>query len=192
MQLPNLERLILRDLSIDYLPEFIFNLHKLTYFDIGKNCLRILPSEIAQTKIKTLIIDENRFISGIPNKVYEMKSLTHLNANNTAITGEINNEIQKLTNLESLELHCCDITNFSNVTNLKSLTYLDLSENEIYMIPKTIHLLANLEYLNLSNNSLIVLASVILAIDFFKSFVKEYNQGNSGNDLEISGTSSCV
>lgn len=100
-------------------------------------------------------ISSNR---GLASAIYSLTLLNYLEVSQCPSLTEIHEDIQHLTNLQSLILCRNKLTSIPNVVgNLKSLKVLDLSVNNLRVLPEGITQLKELNTLNVSCNSLEVL-----------------------------------
>ncbi|XP_044066910.1 leucine-rich repeat-containing protein 47 [Siniperca chuatsi] len=95
---------------------------------------------------------------GLDSAIYSLTLLNYLEVSQCPSLTEIHEDIQHLTNLQSLILCRNKLTSIPNVVgNLKSLKVLDLSVNNLRVLPEGITQLRELNTLNVSCNSLEVL-----------------------------------
>ncbi|XP_035512005.1 leucine-rich repeat-containing protein 47 [Morone saxatilis] len=95
---------------------------------------------------------------GLSSDIYSLTLLNYLEVSQCPSLTEIHEDIQHLTNLQSLILCRNKLASIPNVVgNLKSLKVLDLSVNNLRVLPEGITQLKELNTLNVSCNSLEVL-----------------------------------
>lgn len=95
---------------------------------------------------------------GLTSAIYSLTLLNYLEVSQCPSLTEIHEDIQHLTNLQSLILCRNKLASVPNVVdNLKSLKVLDLSVNNLKVLPDGITRLRELNTLNVSCNSLEVL-----------------------------------
>uniref|UniRef100_A0A3Q3XGY2 B3/B4 tRNA-binding domain-containing protein n=1 Tax=Mola mola TaxID=94237 RepID=A0A3Q3XGY2_MOLML len=95
---------------------------------------------------------------GLASAIYSLTLLNYLEVSQCPSLTEIHEDIQQLTNLQSLILCRNKLASIPNVVDsLKSLKVLDLSVNNLKVLPEGITLLKELNTLNVSCNSLEVL-----------------------------------
>ncbi|XP_054464640.1 leucine-rich repeat-containing protein 47 [Anoplopoma fimbria] len=95
---------------------------------------------------------------GLSSSIYSLKLLNYLEVSQCPSLTEIHEDIQRLTNLQSLILCRNRLSSIPNVVGqLKSLKVLDVSANNLSALPEGITHLKELTTLNVSCNSLQVL-----------------------------------
>lgn len=95
---------------------------------------------------------------GLTSAVYSLTLLNYLEVSQCPSLTEIHEDIQRLTNLQSLILCRNKLASIPNVVeHLKSLKVLDLSVNNLQILPEGITQLKELNTLNVSCNHLEVL-----------------------------------
>lgn len=95
---------------------------------------------------------------GLTSAIYSLTLLNYLEVSQCPSLTEIHDDIQKLTNLQSLILCRNKLASIPNVVdNLKCLKVLDLSVNNLKVLPEGITQLRELNTLNVSCNCLEVL-----------------------------------
>lgn len=95
---------------------------------------------------------------GLDSSIYSLTLLNYLEVSQCPSLTEIHEDIQHLTNLQSLILCRNKLASIPNVIgNLKSLKVLDLSVNNLKVLPEGVSQLKELNTLNVSCNSLEVL-----------------------------------
>lgn len=95
---------------------------------------------------------------GLASALYSLTLLNYLEVSQCPSLTEIHEDIQHLTNLQSLILCRNKLSSIPSVVgNLKSLKVLDLSVNNLSVLPEGITQLKELNTLNVSCNSLEVL-----------------------------------
>uniref|UniRef100_UPI0037E8F4EF leucine-rich repeat-containing protein 47 n=1 Tax=Semicossyphus pulcher TaxID=241346 RepID=UPI0037E8F4EF len=95
---------------------------------------------------------------GLTPDIYSLALLNYLEVSQCPSLTEIHEDIQRLTNLQSLILCRNKLASVPNVVaNLKSLKVLDLSVNNLSVLPEGITQLKELNTLNVSCNNLAVL-----------------------------------
>ena len=140
----NLEKLNIKENSLDELSTNITHLKNLNSLNLGKNKLTTLSESIVGLDNLThLHLHTNKF-QNIPIEVLSMEQLIHLCIQDNEIK-VISKEIGKLTNLEELYLHKNNLEELpkeiSKLTNLKTLY---LHDNKLLKLPDDIVNLSNL------------------------------------------------
>ncbi|XP_052209282.1 disease resistance protein RUN1-like [Diospyros lotus] len=174
LMLPNLERLILEScVRLVKVHESIGHLEKLIFLSL-RNCqnLRKLPEIIYKLKsLGTLDISGCTNLENVSAELDNMDSLTVLHADGTrisqllCITPEVKawpwqsslrscpeTSLSFLQSLVHLSLENCNLSDDgfpSEFGNLSSLRRLNLSNNAMYCLPKSIRFLSRLEHLSL-------------------------------------------
>lgn len=112
------------------IPEFIAELHRLQYLDVGSNLLSDLPQNLSNLLyLREVVISNNKFTK-IPESIYEVESLEILLASDNQIV-EINVPgLAKLKRLATLDLGNNNIGHVPpELGNLKQLRNLELKGN---------------------------------------------------------------
>ncbi|KAI5094937.1 leucine-rich repeat-containing protein 2, partial [Silurus meridionalis] len=118
--------------QIQKLPEYIEQFVDLCVLDLSKNRLTQLPAEIGKlAKLKELNVNYN-MLSSIPPELGECENLQKL-------------EMTANFNLSDLPFE---------LSSLKKLQHLDLSENKFATIPVSVLRMSSLQWLDISKNSL--------------------------------------
>ncbi|XP_058498825.1 leucine-rich repeat-containing protein 47 [Solea solea] len=95
---------------------------------------------------------------GLTSSIYSLKLLNYLEVSQCPSLTQIHEDVQRLTNLQSLILCRNKLSSFPSVIGkLKSLKVLDLSVNNLTVLPEGIEHLGELNTLNVSCNRLDVL-----------------------------------
>ena len=144
----NLKNLILKNNKIEDLEETFSSLTQLTYVDASYNLIGQLPS-ISSKQIVSLILCRNRI-----------------------------NEIETFDGLEvlkNLDLSYNKIKKLPNCSSLKSLKFLDLSNNELENIEESLYFCNQISSLNLSSNFIQELSKHIQNLNNLKIFDCQVN-----------------
>ena len=158
--LPNLERLILSDIKVTFLPGLTFS-HlgtlKLT------NCkIELLTNSIFNyTNLKFLDLSFNKILR-IPNAISRLVDLNTFYICNNSLT-----KVNK---------------NLSYLTNLRSINFLG---NEIEKIPKSISSLTNLQLISFSNNNIKYIPEFLFHLPSLKSISLNKNKIQSIPDCTL-------
>ncbi|KAG7343128.1 two component regulator [Nitzschia inconspicua] len=98
---------VVQEIWLGTLPTEIFSIHNLTLFDIvyAQGVAGSIPTEIGlATNLEILQLGGNGFDGLIPEELYQLTLLTHLDLFECAFSGPISTSIAKLSNLNSLDL----------------------------------------------------------------------------------------
>jgi Leucine-rich repeat (LRR) protein len=175
IELPSLERLIIRGCGITYLPPEINRFINLEKLVIPENRLQMVPPEIGDLrKLENLMLYKNQ-LDDLPDEIYNLTYLIWLDVyyNNLKYISpdisklhnleilylsfnkirELPESIGEMTNLKELYLHHNQLRELpESISNLKNLKYLHVYENHLTLFPHSVLELRNLEELNLSDN----------------------------------------
>ncbi|KAL4594474.1 hypothetical protein ACB092_12G023500 [Castanea dentata] len=155
---PNLEKLVLNGcIKLHEVHPSIMVLKRLTLLDL-ENCksLRRLPSKFEMESLEILILSGCSKIKRIPEFMENMKSLSKLHLNATAIT-KLPSSIEHLTNLTSLHLRDCkNLVCLPNIfCSFKSLKDINLAGcSKLDGLPEQLWNVESLEKLNVSGITL--------------------------------------
>ncbi|XP_007900957.1 volume-regulated anion channel subunit LRRC8D-like [Callorhinchus milii] len=147
--------------------EFLKELRYLKVLSINSNLSKI-PFNVlyvAPHLFKLSIQNNNSSLAMFQN-LGNMVNLAQLDLQNCALK-KIPRGILHLYNLRELNLQYNELTvieEISSFQHLRRLSCLKLCFNQINMIPKTINLLSNLEYLYISNNYILILPTNLFSI----------------------------
>ena len=207
----------LQDFTVDHnllteCPEFIGQLTLLENIDLSFNHLSALPSSIGFLKNLSKLSVTNNKLSQLPREIGSLKNLVCLDVTHNQLsslpveTGHMprlkqlylrHNNIGELPvfafSNELKELHIGNnyITVFSkqHMEGLKSVCVLDLRDNKIHAISEDIVVMQCLERLDVSNNDLSSLPSVLGVMENLKSIVLDGNPLKSlRRDIIMRGT----
>ncbi|XP_031399685.1 receptor-like protein EIX2 isoform X2 [Punica granatum] len=133
----NLEYIDLSQNSIESpIPESLPQLSSLKYLFLSDNKLTgRIPESIGQlSNLEYIDLSENSIESPIPESLPQLSSLKYLFLSNSKLTGRIPESIGQLSNLVQLHLSnnlLKGVVTELHLANLSSLTYLDISSNEL-------------------------------------------------------------
>jgi Leucine-rich repeat (LRR) protein len=154
----NLKELYLNRNGIDKVPENIQLLSQLQTFSAKENLLKSYPNSLYKlTNLKELDFGVNQLkeVSKGIGKLTQLKTL-RLNSNwkNNLDTKNLFDEIDELINLETLELFSCQSVKEipETISKLKKLKKLDLDNNLLEKLPKSILSMTQLKILRVSTN----------------------------------------
>ncbi|XP_075648911.1 disease resistance protein Roq1-like isoform X2 [Castanea sativa] len=169
---PNLEKLVLNGcIQLLEVHPSIMVLKRLTLLDL-ENCksLRRLPSKFEMESLEILILSGCSKIKRIPEFMGNMKSLSKLHLNATAIT-KLPSSIEHLTNLASLHLRDCKnlLCLPSIICSFKSLKDINLAGClKLDGLPENLWNVESLEKLNVSGITLRELPSSVVMLENLK------------------------
>jgi Leucine-rich repeat (LRR) protein len=124
------------------IPFELLSLPQLTLVDLSHNLLSGFELR-NETQLTSPVVGENQ--------------LTRLDLSANKLRGQIPNSVFNLKNLETLDLsnnYLTGIVEFDEFVTLKNLTTLDISGNQLSEFPNFLRNQHELEYLNLSNNTI--------------------------------------
>ncbi|KAL3323065.1 hypothetical protein AABB24_040260, partial [Solanum stoloniferum] len=158
-----LQKLIFVDLSYNSLngtiPSWVFSLPLLSSVSLQHNRFRGLADEVIKTNptLKELHLSNNQLSGSFPQSLVNLTNLETLGISSNNITIDEGMNITFLS-LSSLFLSSCELKDFPHfLRNVKTLVYLDISNNKICgQIPNWFSGMRwdSLQFLNLSHNSL--------------------------------------
>ncbi|KAJ0032665.1 hypothetical protein NQD34_002746 [Periophthalmus magnuspinnatus] len=150
--LRHLQKLSLEHNQLGSLPDSVGRLSCLRLLDCNNNQLTTLPSSLAQmTSLEQLFLRQNRLTLVPPLPSDSLKEL-YLADNQISTLGS--EQMSGLSVLSSLELRGNKISTLPEGALPSTLTRLDLSNNDIGILPPTLGLLPNLTVLLLEGNPL--------------------------------------
>lgn len=141
------------------IPESIGNWTKLKGFYIDNNAFEgMLPNAIGKfTNFENLTINNNKFTS-LPDSIGNLSNLQQIVAN-TNLINSIPASISKLSKLFRLDLMNNKLTTLPDIGTMPALWDLNLSYNQISVLPESFGKLVKVSTLNLNNNQLTELPS---------------------------------
>ncbi|KAI3970193.1 hypothetical protein MKW92_015313 [Papaver armeniacum] len=170
-----IERVVLCDRELRYLPEEFGKIRGLVSLDLSTNQLQVIPDSISRLeKLEELNLSSN-ILESLPDSIGLLVNLKYLNVSTNELKAfpgsiircrslvELDARFNKLTylptkigelvNLQKLLVGFNKIRSLpSSICEMKSLRHLDAHFNELRGLPDTIGLLTNLEILNVSSN----------------------------------------
>ena len=134
--------------------------------------LKSIPAEVFQlTDLETLILTGNS-LDGIGDEIEKLQSLKTLHLVNCNLSSaSISSKLWGLPNLKVLNLCKNSLDNIDNVASLKSLTFLNVSQNELMEIPENICELENLEVFDISSNNISAIPNSLSKLPNLKKIV---------------------
>ncbi len=128
-------------------PMFSSSLKFLKLFDLSGNNLRTLPASINGLKHLEHLNLSKCGLMGYPEILNELVSLKHLDISCNPDLSTISRNIDNLSLLEYLDVSKCNLTEVPPISNLTSLSYLNMDSNEIGIFPEYLQNLRQLQYL---------------------------------------------
>ncbi len=153
-ELACLEKLILRDTSLQSLTQAIGKLKNLKFLDLSGNNLNDLPESIGDLENLIVLFLSNNKLESLPDSIGNLKNLRflHLNSNMLRTLPESFGELSKLVKLELVDTPLQNLPR--SIGQLADLRLLDLRDNKIRQIPSSIGGLVSLEKLDIRFNNL--------------------------------------
>ncbi len=140
--------------------------------------LAIIPPAVfelpAYKGLTSLNVSRNA-IATIPNELERLTALTSLFGNTNNIS-RLPSAVGSLRNLTTLSLQRNRLTDLTPLTDVPSLTELELQENMLEALPDSLARLTNLRYLNLNKNRLRSLPTSICSITTLQAINVTDNQ----------------
>ena len=149
---PSLSTLILTSNLVTKIPK-LGSLKQLKVLDLSGNRLTVCENIEGNQNLRRLLLSKNRIHSIVLHKPLSALSMIDLRYNQI----DQMNFGRMFPNLTSIHLDHCFISSFSGLNEMKTLKRVTLSFNKI--ADNQVLSLPNLEYLNVSNNSLVSLVS---------------------------------
>jgi internalin A len=159
-QLTNLTSLNLSNNKINTLPESIGQLSNLTFLNLSNNKINTLPESIGQLPNLTFLELWDNQLSILPESIGKLNNLTSLNIGLNRLQ-ELPASISSLSKIVALSVtfnHCSELQSIGNLTSINEL---DISGNQIKILPEWLSKLENITSLDLSYNQLETLPSWI-------------------------------
>ncbi|KAL4240866.1 hypothetical protein ACF0H5_001651 [Mactra antiquata] len=182
-ELENSKGVIVLNLShnnIEMLPNLLFvNLLDLTYLDLSNNNLETLPPQMRRlTSLQTLILNNNPLVHAQLRQLPAMTSLQMLHMRNTQRTlANFPSGLDSLNNVLDVDLSRNDLPRIPEpLYKLKSLTHLNLADNQISELSLLIDTWVNLQTLNLSRNKIQTLPASFHKLQSLKRLYLNSNQ----------------
>jgi Leucine-rich repeat (LRR) protein len=180
-QLRSLETLEVRMSSVqgDTMPEVLrrmTGLTSLTYTELGSSAFTV-PGWLSElTQLTALDLSHNRFFGDWPMSIFALHNLRDLSMNNANLSSAIPEEITKLKRLVQLDLS--DNYNFDSPAFLGRLThlrYLRMHNNAISFVPSAWGSLVNLRSLGLFGNLITCLPQTMRELPYITSPEQDLN-----------------
>ncbi|KAM4693289.1 DISP complex protein LRCH3 isoform 1-T1 [Discoglossus pictus] len=148
----SLESLNLYQNCIRYVPEATLNLQALTFLNISRNQLTLLPGYLCSLPLKVLIASNNK-LDSLPEEIGSLRYLTELDVSCNEIQ-TIPTHIGKLESLRDLNIRRNHLLQLPEELAELPLVRLDFSCNKITRIPVCYRNLRHLQTITLDNNPL--------------------------------------
>ena len=144
------------------------------------------------TQLESLDLSNSPSITEIPNFVYTLKGLKHLNISSTGISNFNSQLCQSLTQLESLIGQNNSYKNNEipfHTFCLQNLKTLDMTASRLFYIDEYLYYLQNLERLNIADNQLF---SLPFSIQFMNQLKEVDLRNNVFENDDINQLHSCT
>jgi leucine-rich repeat protein SHOC2 len=188
-----LEVLILYNLNIETIPSEVWMMTKLRHLSLNCNKLSFIPSELSCLSNLTHLDLNSNQITHLSNQINKLTQLQILNLSSNRLT-QFPDDISSLLHLSELWIDDNKLNQFPSqlppnlvhlnlgrnlITSISSTTFssltrlesLNLSGNQITILPTQIGLLTSLQELNLRNNKLSFIPSDLVSEKKHNSFV---------------------
>lgn len=164
--MPNLQRLFLRNNNIQKLSGDLTNLPLINYLDLSNNnfsdimrLAEIVDSIKSITSLKTLLL-MNCNINALPLAVQDLMSVEALYLNNNLLDPGQCEVLGEMAALKNLYISACNLSTLpQNLINSNTLQVLNAANNNLSIVPEMIKDIPNLEDLDLTNNGITNLPS---------------------------------
>ncbi|XP_004309139.1 PREDICTED: uncharacterized protein LOC101292172 [Fragaria vesca subsp. vesca] len=153
------------------------------------NEIRELPNKLVCSKLKILLLQQNRYVNSIPESFLEcLNELTVLDLSKTSISS-LPTSFSVLNNLHTLYLDSCEkLSDVSVVGKLKKLEILSLRECCPEDVPEEIGHLTSLRMLDISESPVVKIASqVISCLRGLEELYMQCNFEGWRNEVEEAG-----
>ncbi|XP_042415398.1 LRR receptor-like serine/threonine-protein kinase GSO1 [Zingiber officinale] len=169
------------------IPKTLGSLHNMSGLDLHANLLTgQIPTTIGRiSNLRYLDVSENHLTGEIPTTIGRISNLRHLDVSENHLTGEIPKTFSRLCNLWMLDLSLNNIIGeladlldgLSNCPQGAVLSSLSIGDNNMSgSIPSNLGLLAHLQELDLSSNSL---------QGHFRAMFQDYTNSNPCHDNNL-------
>ncbi|CAL8348202.1 unnamed protein product [Arctogadus glacialis] len=148
----SLESLNLYHNCLRTLPDSLVNLQALTYLNISRNQLCVLPAVVCSLPLKVLIACNNKLVS-LPEELGQLRHLTELDVSCNEIQ-VLPSQVGRLETLRDLNIRRNHLLQLPAELSLLPLVRLDFSCNKVTSIPSCYRQLAHLHAIILDHNPL--------------------------------------
>ncbi|XP_056466467.1 DISP complex protein LRCH3 isoform X1 [Gadus chalcogrammus] len=148
----SLESLNLYHNCLRTLPDSLVNLQALTYLNISRNQLCVLPAVVCSLPLKVLIACNNKLVS-LPEELGQLRHLTELDVSCNEIQ-VLPSQVGRLETLRDLNIRRNHLLQLPAELSLLPLVRLDFSCNKVTSIPSCYRQLAHLHVIILDHNPL--------------------------------------
>ncbi|XP_059352731.1 leucine-rich repeat and calponin homology domain-containing protein 1-like isoform X2 [Daphnia carinata] len=147
-----LEKLNLYHNVIRFIPETVMYLQCLTYLDISRNQLSVLPAYLCKLPLQVLLVSHNRLVS-LPEEINQLAELIELDASCNQLS-HLPIQLGDLQHLESLNLRKNFLVELPRELMFLQLVTLDISVNRISALPVELRYMVSLVDLCVEHNPL--------------------------------------
>ena len=187
----SLNTLSLENNNLTAFPSVLLTLEGIHNLSLARNNLQFISdqavSRIGRNQLTTLNLQQSN-LNRIPGALSKIISLVNLDLTNNSITTIEKNDLQKLTNLKSLNISYNPLEYISKSTfyDLRSLVELVLHDTMLFQVPEAVQNLPNLQQLDLSNDPATIECNCNL--QWLWCYMNSYNK----TGIKISGDCSTI
>ncbi|CAL8363525.1 unnamed protein product [Merluccius merluccius] len=149
----SLESLNLYHNCLRTLPDALLNLQSLTYLNISRNQLCVLPAVVCSLPLKVLIACNNKLVS-LPEELGQLRHLTELDVSCNEIQ-VLPSQVGQLETLRDLNIRRNHLDRLPAELSMLPLVRLDFSCNKVTSIPSCYRHLTHLHAIVLDHNPLL-------------------------------------
>ncbi|KAK4028485.1 hypothetical protein OUZ56_017754 [Daphnia magna] len=147
-----LEKLNLYHNVIRFIPDTVTFLQCLTYLDISRNQLSVLPPYLCKLPLQVLLVSHNRLVS-LPEEINQLSKLIELDASCNQLS-HLPVQLGDLQHLEALNLRKNFLVELPRELMFLQLVTLDISVNRISALPVELRYMVSLVDLCVEHNPL--------------------------------------